>query len=54
MIWLVVAVGLILAVFGAVAGGALIALSRSELASSLASFVVARHQWGRSDRSTWI
>ncbi|HZM27758.1 MAG TPA: hemolysin family protein [Gemmatimonadales bacterium] len=32
MIWLVVAVGLILAVFGAVAGGALIALSRSELA----------------------
>ena len=31
MIWLVVAVGLILAVFGAMAGGALIALSRSEL-----------------------
>ncbi len=31
MIWLVVAVGLVLAVFGAMAGGALIALSRSEL-----------------------
>ena len=31
MIWLVVAVGLVLAVFGAIAGGALIALSRSEL-----------------------
>jgi len=32
MIWLVVGVGLILAVFGAMAGGALIALSRAELA----------------------
>lgn len=32
MIWLVVGAGLILAVFGATAGGALIALSRSELA----------------------
>jgi CBS domain containing-hemolysin-like protein len=32
MIWLVVAAGLILSVFGATAGGALIALSRSELA----------------------
>jgi CBS domain containing-hemolysin-like protein len=32
MIWLVVAAGLVLAVFGATAGGALIALSRSELA----------------------
>jgi CBS domain containing-hemolysin-like protein len=31
MIWLVVGVGLVLAVFGAIAGGALIALSRSEL-----------------------
>jgi putative hemolysin len=31
MIWLVVTVGLVLAVFGAMAGGALIALSRSEL-----------------------
>ena len=32
MIWLVVLAGLVLAVFGATAGGALIALSRSELA----------------------
>jgi CBS domain containing-hemolysin-like protein len=31
MIWLVVGVGLVLAVFGAIAGGALLALSRSEL-----------------------
>lgn len=32
MIWIVVGVGLVLAVFGATAGGALIALSRAELA----------------------
>ncbi|MGE5231272.1 MAG: hemolysin family protein [Deltaproteobacteria bacterium] len=32
MIWIVVGVGLVLAVFGAAAGGALIALSRAELA----------------------